>query len=827
MKKFYDCGIDLGTTNSCIASPNMDNTCTIIDNIADRMEVTPSAVWISRNGRMVIGQRAYTCTNVGEVHREFKRDMGTNTVYTFEGSGIQKTPVDLSSEILKSLRRDAARRLNRQIRDVVITVPAAFGSVQCEATKKAGELAGFSNTVLLQEPIAASVAYGALKDAREQFWLVFDYGGGTLDVSVISTQDGRLDNITSRGANHMGGKDLDRLLFEKVILSRLKKDYTLRKELSGENLQRLMQDVEHVKVELSSSETAYFETYTARDDTGKIIDGAYEVSRKEFEAAIREEVLKAVRIAREALDASGISEDRFSKIILVGGSTYVPLVRQELEKEFRIPLENTLNPMTVVAQGAALYAASLTVEAPDEEAGSAGMAGNVELQYDSLTSDSMVDVVGRITSDARICKVRIDCVAEASSESALWTSGWCDLLDQDAGVFDVEVKICKMEGVNLYRLQAAEEDGSEVSLSGNVFEIRHQENSLKLQAPPMPFAVGVLTTDGRDNQVDWIIEKDTKLPVKKTQTYRLNKSLDPEKEDEEFSIVIYEGENTYNPDGNNLLRTVHVRSEQLPMRLPEGTQIEITMDIDESRCVTVTGYVPLYNLELLTEMLSNSEENYRDYKKEMEAIKGKIRDTENTVDDLAVHGVDVMKMRKDLEQVKRGYEEARKKAETNTDDVHRYISNFYDVQTDVIMSERASRNLRENRTDSEAMSRNYGAIRSFGTKADMEEFDDLKRQYDSAVDRAAKDLILEKMDEQLYSVYTHSFEWQRLQFSFFSSRVSYTDWSEAAYWKMKGEEAIVSRNSELLQESVFRLAKLVHMNVGEAINLNQADLKIE
>ena len=192
MKKFYDCGIDLGTTNSCIAVPNLDNTCTIIENVADRMQVTPSVVWINQRGRIVIGQRAYTCLNVQDVRKEFKRDMGTETIYDFPSSGIKKTPVDLSSEILQSLRRDAEARTNKEIRDVIVTVPAAFSMVQCEATKKAATMAGFRNVVLLQEPIAAAIAYGAQPNAKDQNWLVFDYGGGTLDVSVITTTDGRL-----------------------------------------------------------------------------------------------------------------------------------------------------------------------------------------------------------------------------------------------------------------------------------------------------------------------------------------------------------------------------------------------------------------------------------------------------------------------------------------------------------------------------------------------------------------------------------------------------------------------------------------------------------
>ena len=282
MRKFYDCGIDLGTTNSCVSVPNNDNTCTIIDNIADRMQVTPSVVWISRNGRTVIGQRAYTCTNTKEVKKEFKRDMGTDTVYCFGDSGLTKTPEELSSEILKTLRRDAEARTNKEMKDVVVTIPAAFNMVQREATKKAALMAGFRSVVLLQEPIAAAIAYGAQPDAKDQHWLVFDYGGGTLDVSIISTNDGRLDNITSKGNNRMGGKDLDRILLEEVVLPKLQKDYDLSEGLVGANRAKIMLDIERLKIELSNQANTFFETFSAEDNSGNIIDGSYEITREEF-----------------------------------------------------------------------------------------------------------------------------------------------------------------------------------------------------------------------------------------------------------------------------------------------------------------------------------------------------------------------------------------------------------------------------------------------------------------------------------------------------------------------------------------------------------------
>ena len=142
MQRFYDCGIDLGTTNSCLAIPDNDHGFEIIDNTADRMSVTPSAVLINGKGRMLIGQRAYNSQKVEDLAIHFKRQMGLSKMFPFASAKIEKMPEELSSEILKQLRSDAETRLNRPIENVVITVPAAFKTLQSEATNKAGKLAG-------------------------------------------------------------------------------------------------------------------------------------------------------------------------------------------------------------------------------------------------------------------------------------------------------------------------------------------------------------------------------------------------------------------------------------------------------------------------------------------------------------------------------------------------------------------------------------------------------------------------------------------------------------------------------------------------------------
>src|SRR5919112_4119940 len=218
MAEYIDFGIDLGTTNSCVAQAAGGEVRVIQNN--DQMNVTPSVVRVLKSGSLLVGRRAYNALaeDPENVAHEVKRLMGQRYAKTFPASGRVMTPEEISAEVLKSLLADARRRAGEDVRAAVVTVPAAFTALQCEATARAAQLAGLEEYPLLQEPIAAAVAYGAAAGVRDQRWLVFDLGGGTLDVAVVSTRDGRLNVLEHRGDNHLGGKDVDRALAQNVLL---------------------------------------------------------------------------------------------------------------------------------------------------------------------------------------------------------------------------------------------------------------------------------------------------------------------------------------------------------------------------------------------------------------------------------------------------------------------------------------------------------------------------------------------------------------------------------------------------------------------------------
>lgn len=232
MKKYYDCGIDLGTTNSCIAVPDADQGYRILNNSGSNKQVTPSAVLIktNRKGRVeYVGEEAYESADTKNVGRFFKRMMGTSEIVHFPQANEEWGPEELSSLVLKEMINQSLGQCDKPIQDVVITVPAEFSILQNEATKRAGEKAGFRNIELLQEPIAASIAYGMKANTENQYWLVFDFGGGTLDTAIVSTHGGRLKVVNCSGDQFLGGRDIDDVVLKKLFCQRWRRNIILIK----------------------------------------------------------------------------------------------------------------------------------------------------------------------------------------------------------------------------------------------------------------------------------------------------------------------------------------------------------------------------------------------------------------------------------------------------------------------------------------------------------------------------------------------------------------------------------------------------------------------
>ncbi len=833
MQNFFDCGIDLGTTNSCLAIPDNDHGFEIIENQADRMSVTPSAVLINGKGRMLIGQRAYNSQKVEDLAIQFKRQMGTSKMIPFVSANVEKTPEELSSEILKQLRNDAETRLNKSIENVVITVPAAFKTLQSEATNKAGKLAGFKNIILLQEPIAAAVAYGAKPDAKDKHWMVFDYGGGTLDVAIVSTLDNRLTVENSEGDNYFGGSDIDRMLFREIVIKKLKDEgYKVdgifdETTSSGKSLARKVQlDCEACKIELSSKDTAILEIFDIDDDEGNPIEFECEITRNDLESLIFEVVMRSITIAKKALEGANITASQLDKILLVGGSTFIPLVRQKLTEEFNVELDSSLNPMTVVAAGAAIYASTSVIDVEEEVELTDAKNAIINLTFDPISSDETVNVIGKVAniSDVNIKKIKVECALSKDFSGVCWTSGWMDLLDQNTGIFDVDVLLQK--GVlNHFRVLASDENGTEIIIENPYFDIKHNETVLKMSAPPATMSIGVQIRDAKTGYdvLYHVIKKNSPLPAQDDRTFKLSRDIDPSVDDT-ITIKIWEGENTQNPEANFPAGVITVKSSAMDRTIPKGTEIELTIIADENRNIRVSGYIPDFDFIIPEETLRA--ESKVDLTERMETVDKKIRQSEVSIQRLKDNGADVSELENELEQVKSNYGDAYGKVESDEAAVNNYVEQFYDVESRIIKEERKYQQKADNSKNDEAVQQALEQVENYGdeeTKSIMAELDESYRLADNADE---KTFIANKMSNIGFEAMTTHFGWLKAFFSnvLCKPETSYTNPQKAEYWKSQAYLAMDSQNAVQLRKAVFELLDIMTSSSNQAISAFGADL---
>ena len=355
-------GIDLGTTNSCVAV--LENGEPQIIANSEGMRTTPSVVAFTKGGERIVGEPAkrQAVTNADNTVISIKTHMGTDYKVNIEGKSY--TPQEISAIILQKLKADAESYLGQPVKEAVITVPAYFTDAQRQATKDAGRIAGLEVKRIINEPTAAALAYGMDKLDQDKKILVFDLGGGTFDVSILEIGDGTFEVLATAGNNRLGGDD-----FDKVIIDYLAEEFKKAEgvDLREDNmaLQRLKEAAEKAKKELSSTMSSNinlpFITATASGPKHMNID----LSRAKFDELTHHLVEKTMEPTKTALADAGLSVSEIDDVLLVGGSTRIPAVQEAVKKFIGKDPHKGINPDECVAAGAAIQAGVLTGEVND------------------------------------------------------------------------------------------------------------------------------------------------------------------------------------------------------------------------------------------------------------------------------------------------------------------------------------------------------------------------------------------------------------------------------------------------------------------------------
>ncbi len=825
-------GIDLGTTNSEIAINNGGKAEIIKNALQD--EYTPSVFGIDKATNKVVGRKAYDKLYKSSSEEEFnnnkaeiKRLMGTGETVHFDRLDADLTPEEISAEILKSLKEDVTRKYPEfPAVAAVITVPAYFSSLQAEATKRAGQLAGYKYVVLLQEPIAAAMAYG-FDNTENQNWLVYDLGGGTFDVALISSKDGILNVLGHSGDNFLGGKDFDWKVVDEVIkpaiLEKFKfKGFDRSSEKYRSIFARLKAIAEAAKIELSQYDKTTIEIEDiGKDDDGNDVYVSVNLTRAQFEELIKPQVDKTVDLAKKTLKESGVPSSSISRIVLVGGPTQIPFVRQTLEQEFKLKIDSSIDPLTVVARGACIFGLSQRIpqEVLLESHESDASEKKVSLFYESMTSEDEQTVTGKIDE---LADSESDYFIQIQSDSGMYTSSKIKLRN---GKFFDTVSIEK-GATNVYWLYLFDDSGNTIPLFPESFSVTH---GLSVSGSPIPHEIGVVyAKKGIDNGFqltevcDPYFEKNSTPPLKENKNYRTVKKLLKGKENN-LPIKVYEGDSS-NPQNNQIITTLQIDGKKLPYDLPENTDIDISISVDESRTVLVEVYIPSIELSLNARADSYAQAiNTAELEKELATQRERLKKIESSVSP------------KEYEKLENSVDELAnnvKNANNDTDDKSKAERDLRDLKStlDKVESEKELPQLKieleEVLGDAEQFS---NALDDESEKEQsLEQISTLRSEGEKAI-RSEDKTMLVRVIEQVRQVAMRAliqnpaiWVWQLNEIKQRQNELS--NQTDGEYYINKADQAIESGDVEELQRCVRSLLDLLPEDTQEEITSNMAGI---
>ena len=523
-------GIDLGTTNSAICS--YDGETVRLYKSPDQNDVTPSAIFIDRRGNKYLGKRAYdsAAKNPDNAATKFKRMMGTSTPVKLSAVNVTMTPEECSAEILKL----CFGYLPEEIRNsgktgTVITVPAAFNQMQKDATLAAAEMAGLGSVALMQEPVAAVMC--VMKQRKgDGVFLVFDLGGGTLDIAIAESISGRVSLLAHGGVAMCGGTDFDRAILDNVVKPWLLEKFDLPDDFSANPkykslLRMCLWAAEKAKIELSSKEESVISLNESdlgvSDESGSEIYVDIPFDRGQLDDLIAAKVDEGVQSARETLEKAGLTPHDVERIVFVGGPTQYKPLRDKVAFELGIASSTDVNPMTAVAEGAAVFAESIDWASQSRgrksSRGSLSAGGNLNISFNYIarTPDSKARVVAKLAgAAAEGAEFQID------SLDTGWSSGRMALKDGTT----VELSLAK-PGDNTFKVFVFDSKGGPVPLKNDKIIIARTAASI--DAIPASHSVGVEAREklGGRMVLDYLVKEGDQLPKKGTMVFKTEESL--------------------------------------------------------------------------------------------------------------------------------------------------------------------------------------------------------------------------------------------------------------------------------------------------------------
>jgi molecular chaperone DnaK len=602
MAKTINFGIDLGTTNSVIAKCS-GGVVEIFRNPLSLKETLPSVVAFRKN-RILVGDKAreYLEKDPDNVVGSFKRKMGTEEKYYIRSLDEMVTPVNLSAHVLRELKTFV--HTGEQVEAVVITIPAAFDTIQSNATKEAGAEAGFRHVVLLQEPIAASLAYANRQPdgtANDGQWMVYDLGGGTFDVALVKIKDGEMRVVDHEGDNFLGGTDFDALIVERLLVPQIEAagqfTHLLLEMRSAKGrynrlFLQLLQKAEEAKIQLSNAESADIE-FEVEDESGEELELCLTIQRSEFEALIDPWIERTLEMMQAILLRNSLDKEQVSFVLMVGGSTLIPRVRSRVGEGLGIPVNCNIDPTNAVGVGAAYFAATRTYaqeinlekKTSRVESVAPGLQIEVKMAYQKTSQERHEYFTAAITGPIDGLRYRI------IREDLGFDSG----LKALAARIEEDLPLVP-NTFNYFRMTIYDSFGNVVMNELPEIGIAHGKFSVAGQPLPNDICLEVDDLENETTKLEPVFRKNEVLPLRRTLIKTLTRSLRMGAE-EEVLIQLLEGPESALPAANQPIGHIAIKGKDLQRDLIKGSDVEIAIEISESRDLRISAYLMLSDQE--------------------------------------------------------------------------------------------------------------------------------------------------------------------------------------------------------------------------------------
>ncbi|MEY3242635.1 MAG: hypothetical protein RIR11_4074 [Bacteroidota bacterium] len=597
MSKTINYAIDLGTTNSLIAHYEGGKV-EIFKSPISWKNTLPSVVAF-RNERTIVGEKAkeLVSKDPSNVFGFFKRKMGTSENYYVPNLKAEKSPIDLSACVLRELKTFLID--GQQPQSVVITIPASFDTIQSNATKKAGYEAGFKEVALLQEPVAASLAFANTVEGEtlEGQWLVYDLGGGTFDAALVRMDSGDMRVIDHEGDNYLGGLDFDTMIIDEFIapfLASKGKFNNLLADLKnkGGRLEKsyfeLLYKAEQAKIQLSSSESAEIE-FEIEDDEGWELEYIVPINRTDFERVIADKIEGTISLLKDLIDRNHLKNSDIKQVVLVGGSTYIPYVRRRLTEILQIPVNIKTDPTTAIAVGAAFYAGTKTIQLNEKDLDTMPSNGEVRIKvktaYQKVSQETQEYFTAQIDGEWQEAQYRI------TREDGGYDSGLKPAAERISELLPLTRDI-----FNTFLLKFYDKYQNIIPSDATPVSIMHGKFNLHGQPLPNDICIEVDDIENLTTQLEPIFDKNAILPLRKTIIKTISKTIE-KGSDDRLIINVLEGKRGATPASCLTLGVIEIKGRDIPFNLVKGSDVEITLELSESRDLKVNAYLAMTGQE--------------------------------------------------------------------------------------------------------------------------------------------------------------------------------------------------------------------------------------